>query len=135
MSDDSTPPRDYPAEKRRALFTLIAATFTFGIIAGAPNDASPVKPVAALIQLFATFALIVRWCRIDADQRQFVLWPRFTFFTVAFPGPVVMVPLYLLKSRGTAGLTSCFYFLAISTLVVALNLVAMFVGSRLGELR
>jgi len=113
----------------------VAATATFGILVGAPDGAGYVKPLAALIQMIVTFTLATRWCRDDAEARGFTLWRRFAFYTIAFPGPLLMVPIYLFKSRGNAGIVSCGYFVIFATSIGALEVAAMYVGTQLGELR
>lgn len=133
MKDDSRHEPDHAGLKRRTLSTLVIATIAFGIIAGAPNDASPVKPAAALIQFLVTCTLILAWCRLDADQRNFTLWRRFAFFTVAFPGPLVMVPLYLIKSRGRSVAIACLRFVGVTAALATIQIAAMLLGSFLGQ--
>ena len=135
MSESASASRNYSAEKVRVLATLAIATFVFGLIAGAPNDASPVTPVAFVLGLVVTFSLILQWCRIDADQHEFVLWRRFVFFTVVFPGPLVTVPYYLFKTRGRRAFPAFTCFVAIVIAIVAIEIAAIYCGDRIGELR
>jgi hypothetical protein len=126
---------NYLSRKRRTLITLVVATATFGILVGAPDGAGYVNSVAAVVQIVVKLTLAVRWCRDDAEERGFTLWRRFSFCTIVFPGPFLMVPIYLIKSRGNAGIVSCGYFVILATSIGAIEVAAMYVGTRLGELR
>lgn len=135
MSKTVSASRNYTAEKVRVLASLAIATFVFGLIAGAPNDSSPVKPVAFVLGLVVSFSLILQWCRIDAAQHNFILWRRFGFFTVVFPGPLVTVPYYLFKTRARRVFPAFICFVVIVIAVVAIEIAAIYCGAHIGKLR
>ena len=56
---------------------------------------------------------IIRWTYYDAAERDFELWRYFFALMVVFPGPLIMMPLYFILSRGwAAGLIMCGYAVA-----------------------
>jgi hypothetical protein len=52
---------------------------------------------------------VLHWAHCDAAERGFTLWRYFTPLMVIFPGPLVVLPVYFVKSRGwSAALKSTF---------------------------
>lgn len=127
--------RSYSVEKVRTLATLFVSTFVFGFLAGAPNGASPIKPAAALIGLFSGFSLILKWCRIDADQHNVRLWRLFPLLTVVFPGPLVTVPCHLYRSRRKKFVAALLLFMVAAISLVVTALAAMYCAENAGRLR
>lgn len=111
---------DLVREKLRALITLSISVVVFSAWAAAPNDASPLKALAYWIGVFVFNYLAFRWCRLDAAQHSVRLWPRFALLLIAFPGPIVMMPMYFIFIRRKQQLISLVYFLLFATLLMIL---------------
>ncbi len=131
MSDSVDTPRYLSAEKHRTLVTLPIAVFVFGIIGAAEIRDPLVVAVLVAMNLVVPFFLILKWCRLDAQQRGFVLWRRFALFTIIFPGPLITVPYYLLASRGVAGITSVIVAVLYATALLTIEYFALFLADGL----
>jgi hypothetical protein len=132
MSDDAKfhPSEEisiYSRNKRRLLLAMVALFAIYGLFLGFfPAD---VLRVAAFATSIAFAILVVSWCAQDRAERNIRPWRGFAFFVVVFPTALVMMPLYLLRTRGTSGVKStalaAAFFFAICLMA---SIIAAFVG-------
>lgn len=70
-------------------------------------------------------AAMIRWTRWDAAERDFTLWRYFVPLLVICPGPIIVMPVYFVQSRGwSRGLLATFLGLAFLVLQAGLDLFA-----------
>lgn len=93
-------------EKFRLLLGMVAVFAVAGFVSGfLPDEGSASRSVSLAMGL-AFSLLIVRWCAYDRQERGLAPWPHFGLLMVICPGPLIMVPIYLLATRGAPGLIS-----------------------------
>ncbi len=110
----------YARSKRNCLVFLLAWAIVWGFVGGAAS----VNWGTAIVFLDAVMFLIaiVRWTYLDAAEHDFQLWRHFVTLLVICPGPVVIMPVYFIRSRGwRAGLIACGLALAFWVLQIALH--------------
>lgn len=85
-----------------------------------------------LFQIASSLAFAVlsyRWCEADARLRQFPHWDRFVPALYLMPGPLLMVPVYLIATRGLQSVRSialaAVYLFVVLTVAVTAGIVGM----------
>ena len=65
--------------------------------------------IDVILQAAASLAFLVllhKWCGADARLHGTTLWPYFVLTLVLCPGPFLVVPVHLIKTRGVNGVLS-----------------------------
>ncbi len=119
--------------KRRILLRMVILFAVCGFATGLSHG-DTLHRVVDFGMAIAFAILVLDWCAQDRAERNLRPWRGFTLMMVFFPTALVMVPLYLIKTRGLGGVKSTIlaaaFFIAI--LLVAL-IAAEFAGALFGE--
>jgi len=85
--------------KQRTLLWMLFWSAFAGFISGTlqVRDAFDCLPLVAALAALA--ALAYRWCDADARLRRFAQWEIFVPALYVFPGPLLVVPMYLAATR------------------------------------
>ena len=123
MSTDTNP---YSRKKRNCLVFLLVWAVVSGSVY-AIVDIVWEKPLLFLDMVVFILA-VLRWAHCDAAERRFTLWRYFTQLMVIFPGPLFVLPVYFVKSRGwSAGLTTTLLAAGFLILQIAIDYMATYV--------
>ncbi len=78
--------------------------------------------------------LIYQWCAADAQQRSAVLWKYAALTFVICPGPIIVLPIYFIRSRGVGlGLIATLYAMGFAAIMFAMSMAGVLLGSLLSE--
>lgn len=117
--------------KRRQLLGMIITFAVSGFVSGWVDDLALSRFIDLATGLVFAF-LILRWCDNDHYERQQnqeplwhgMPWRYFAFMMILCPGPLIMMPIYLLVTRGWRGFISIAWAGAFFALLVAVCAVA-----------
>lgn len=102
-SADSIEPEVRPnnlARKRKVLLLMAGVMLTVGIVNGLVDLDQGQELIGRLVTSVLFGALVVTWCILDSAERGSTLWRGFAFMAVVFPTWLVVVPIYLMRTRG-----------------------------------
>jgi len=89
---------DLRAQKKQQWLFLI---FVFGAVEGLMTGLAPsLEALIGLIGAIATWVAILEWTKNDARQRDFTLWRYFAPMMILCPGPLIILPIYFVRTRG-----------------------------------
>lgn len=116
--------------KRRQLFWMVALFAISGLASGLLPVTPRMDAVLNLGTGIAFALLILRWYECDRWERGEAPWRFFGPLMVIFPGPIVMVPVYLISTRGLRGLVATmkaalFFVFLITVGVLAENAIGL----------
>lgn len=94
-----------------------------GLVGGIADQAGMIALIALIVLIFYRCMLALRWCYLDAEQRNVRLWRNIGVLMIAFPGPLFTMPAYLLKSRGKQGVVSCLWFYGFVMIVISVDVI------------
>ena len=84
-------------KRNRLIFLLVWAAVAGFVWGAAPTEWDmPLRVLDTIVFLI----VIIQWTYIDAGEHEFPLWRYFVPMMVICPGPVVIIPVYFIKSRG-----------------------------------
>jgi hypothetical protein len=115
--------------KIHALLGMIAAFAANGFVIGMLPEEGPIDQVVNLGTAIVFGLLVVHWYDWDRWEKRIPPWRYFTPLVVLFPGPLVMVPIYLLRTRGVKGLWPVVQAATFLTLLMAVGTAAVYAGS------
>ena len=116
--------------KRKCLIFLLVWALISGSIFGIV-DAEWETPLLFLDMIVFLIA-IIKWTYHDAEQHDFSLWRYFVPLMVLCPGPLLVMPVYFVRSRGWAGgMIATLLSFAFVALQFAIDLAATYVASEL----
>ncbi len=123
----SRPPApSFRREKRRLLLKMLLVYAIYGaLIVACSADLSRLFDIAASV---ITVILTLRWCEYDRREQEVERWSYFGIMMLLCPGPLILMPVYLLSTRGVRGLLSiakAFVFLVILIAVAVLMEIAV----------
>jgi len=100
----------------RGLFSPLGRLATFSLLAGAQQAAYAYYGTegSGLVELgwrWGTALLLVWWVQADAQKTKY--WPCYEYGAFMFFGWVLLLPHYLLRTRGIRGFLLIFFFLAL----------------------
>ena len=91
----------FARKKRNCLLFLLVWAVGIGVTyAMAPVSAE--TPITVLDMVVLVFGLIL-WTLFDAAEHNVRLWRHFGIMLVICPGPIIVMPIYFIRSRGWAG--------------------------------
>lgn len=131
---DSTSPamiyHKYTRPKRECLIMILVVAAIDGLATPfVPSDLEVLWLVAVPIALNVC---CIKWAWIDADQYQVTLPRYFVPLMVICPGPLILLPIHLIRSRGWRnGLWACLKGAGMLAMWIALQLGASSVAQRL----
>ena len=98
------PAPSFRREKRRLLLIMLLVYAITGALIGAlPADLSGFIEFAAMVVIVI---LTLRWCDYDRGEQEVERWSYFGIMMILCPGPLIVMPIYLLSTRGVRGLLS-----------------------------
>lgn len=115
---------DFAYLKRRQLVFLLVVTGMSGYLPGFLAEDSAWIRIIDLASGLIGAILILRWCDIDREERHLSRWRFFVPMMVLCPGPFVMMPTYLLVTRGLGGFAAIAKKIAFCVLMVVVTTVA-----------
>lgn len=102
----TTPIPSLGRRKRNCLIFLLLWAIVAGFVFGAVSVEWE-TPIL-ILDMIVFLGVIVKWTYLDAEERDFTLWRYFVPLTVICPGPIFMMPVYFIRSRGWGrGLIAC----------------------------
>lgn len=116
---------NFAYRKRRQLVFLLVASGISGFLTGFVAEGSGEEHIINLADWLVSAVLILRWCDIDREERQLARWRFFVPMMVLCPGPLVMIPAYLLVTRGLGGFAAIAKAIAFAVLMVIVSMVAV----------
>jgi hypothetical protein len=85
--------------KQRALHWMLVWCAFAGFVSGCLEIHDAFDGLPQFVSLVALTVLAYRWCDADARLQQFEYWDVFVPALYVFPGPLAVVPVYLVASR------------------------------------
>jgi hypothetical protein len=70
------------------------------------HDGSAMEKGLNLVTGIALAVLLVQWCEYDCEERGIKRWRYFAVMMIICPGPLILMPIYFLATRGWRGLLS-----------------------------
>ena len=92
------------ARKRRQLLWMLIVAIVLGLLSGLTGIG---QTDARRMQFVATLAFacpLFQWCELDRFELGNQRWCGFGLLLIVFPGPSVILPIYLLVTRGRRGI-------------------------------
>jgi hypothetical protein len=120
----------YARRKRNCLILLLVWAVVSGFVFGAvPVDwESPVILLDAIVFMI----IVIQWTFLDAAEHGFKLWRYFVPLLVICPGPLVMMPVYFIRSRGwISGLLACALAVAFCLLKLGVDFASCYLAIEL----
>jgi hypothetical protein len=117
------------AAKRRQLLWMVLTIACSGVIGGMLREGSGISRLVDLATSITMAVFILRWCEYDRRERGGTRWRYFTPLMVLLPGPVIMVPIYLLATRGSRGFWAIAKAAAFLLLLIAIGAVGALIGN------
>jgi hypothetical protein len=114
--------------RRRALLWMFGTCLFEGLGVILFLDDDLLLNVVRIATYLACTALLHQWCGADARLHSRELWPHFALTLVVCPGPLLVLPIHLVRTRGVRGLLSL--LLAIGFVVVLV--IAEYIGIEIG---
>ena len=130
MEEQHTIPPLFVRRKRNRLILLLIWAAVSGFLDGAVS----VDWETAILLLDAiVFAiLVIQWTYFDAAELGFRLSRYFIPLMVICPGPILVMPVYFIKSRGwRRGLAACGLALAFMLLQFGISFAVLFLATQL----
>lgn len=115
----------YRREKNRQLLWMLGLFAVAGVLEGLVLSQPDLGMILNVAASLAFCILILNWCHYDRLELGRRRWRYFAPMMVLLPGPLVMVPLYLVVSRGARGLWSTFLAACFLALLFAVNLLGI----------
>jgi hypothetical protein len=106
--DDENPAtaiaRSMTAAKRRILYWMLVLAVASGLVFGwlGPENDPDLDRGASLVLGLLFLILLLRWCEYDRTELAMPRWRFFKFMMVFCPGWLIVMPFYLLSTRGPA---------------------------------
>ncbi|MCA9185485.1 MAG: hypothetical protein R3E01_27640 [Pirellulaceae bacterium] len=113
--------------KRNCLLILLIWTAVSGGICGIVDDelGKVMRAIDGVVFALTT----IKWTYQDAKQHNFRLWRYFIPLYVICPGPLLVMPVYFVKSRGwSSGLVAVFVAIGFVMLLTAVNVGTFYVA-------
>jgi hypothetical protein len=116
------------SRKHLTLLGMLVLSGIGGLCSGlVPEDPSTLRAIH-FVEAILLAGLIVQWCHYDSRERGLPRWRFLPLLMVFCPGPLFMVPVYLFSTRGARGFLSVILAIALSALLVAVNIFAALLG-------
>lgn len=112
--------------KRRQLLWMLVVALVLGLLSGLTGIG---ETDARLMQFVATLAFafpLFQWCELDRLELGNQRWRGFGLLLILFPGPIVILPIYLLVTRGQWGI--------LAVVIAAGGYLGLLVASTLSEM-
>ena len=113
-------------KKRKRLLGVLLWTLFSGAVFGLVGQEWEL--VFVYLDTFVLVLAAISWTHFDAKIKKFRLWRYFAPMMVIFPGPLVVLPIYFVRSRGwVTGIRMCLIGLVFLASQILLGLVATLV--------
>lgn len=120
------------AWKRQSLLRIPLWMLAAGFATGFFGEGDLLDLIVHVIATVAFLVLLHRWCAADARLHRIELWRYFLVTLVVCPGPLLVVPIHLLRTRGIRGLLSILLALAYFIAVCVVQALGFFAGAFVG---
>lgn len=97
---------DFAHGKRRQLFFILVVMAVSGALHGLLVEDSGWSRVIEVASGLVVAFLTIGWCEIDRKEHQLSRWRFFIPLMAICPGPLIMMPIYFLVTRGLGGLVA-----------------------------
>lgn len=125
--------------KLRVLTWMVVVFAVSGFLTWIISEESGFGRIVDVATMVCFAVLLLQWCSLDRTERQLDPWPYFVLLVVLCPGPLIMMPLYLCRTRGWGGLIATgkavLFFLLLIGVAVLGTIVGMCVTEGLGLLK
>ena len=110
--------------KRRQLWGMVATFAISGVVSGILPENIPISRICDLVTGLVFVLFVLRWCDYDRWERRISPWRFFTLLMVFFPGPLFMLPIYLITTRGFQGFVATAEAAIFFAILIAVAMVA-----------
>jgi hypothetical protein len=124
----------YRRLKNRVLRWMLGWGLALGVVAGLMGDGFNSRPLS-LVAGILLVVLILQWCHYDRKERRIAPWPGFALMMILCPGPMVMMPVYLLATRGVRGILSVLLCAGFFLLILGMVSLGGILGTVVSEIR
>jgi hypothetical protein len=128
-------PADDEPGFRRAKRKIILAILLLFALSGFLVPLTAGDPVLLkgldLVTAIALAAFLLRWCQYDRRERHIKRWPFFAAMMILCPGPLILMPIYFLATRGLRGLFSILMAAALFGLAIVATVAGIAVSAAL----
>jgi hypothetical protein len=120
--------------KRKVLLAILLLFVLDGFLAPLTEGDAALRGGRNIVTAIALAALLLQWCQYDRREHAIKRWPCFGVMMIICPGPLILMPVYFLATRGWRGLISImkasgmFAMAIVATLVGFAVSAAMFRG-------
>lgn len=114
--------------KSRAILGMIVTFAASGFLEGMLPAKGPIPRVIDLTAAIVFALLVLRWYEWDRWENEIPPWRYFALLVVVIPGPLFMVPIYLLSTRGSKGLWPVAQAAALLAVLMAVTTMTIRVG-------
>jgi len=120
--------------KQRSLAWMLPWCAVAGFVAGCLEIRDGFDALPLFVTVVALTVLAYRWCDADARLQRFAYWDVFVPALYVFPGPLAVVPAYLVATRRGRSvrslmLAAVYLFVLISVTLVSRSAGLLLVGS------
>lgn len=121
-------------KKRRYLIAMLILLFLVGLVEGIlPLTDRQMRRLDTICGIISA-VLVYQWCAADALQRSATLWKYAALTFVICPGPMIVLPIYFIRSRGVGlGLIATLYAVGFAAIMFAVSMLGVVLGSLVGE--
>jgi hypothetical protein len=110
--------------KRRILLAILLLFALSGFLAPLTHGDATLQKGCDLVTGIALAVLLLQWCEYDRREHAIKRWRYFGLMMIVCPGPVILMPIYFLATRGSRGLLSILK----ASVCFALAIVAVLAG-------
>ena len=110
--------------KRKIVLAILLLFALSGFLAPLTAGDPVLQKGLDLVTAIALAAFLLRWCEYDRRERQIKRWRYFAVMMIFCPGPLILMPIYFLATRGLRGLLS----ILMAAALFGLAIVAMLAG-------
>ena len=110
--------------KRKILLAILLLFAFSGFFTPLTVGDSLLERGCDLVTAIALAAILLRWCEYDRREHAIRRWRYFAVMMILFPGPLILMPIYFLATRGWRGFVSILK----ASLWFAMALVALLAG-------
>jgi hypothetical protein len=121
------------ATKRRSLQQIPIWFLSAGFVTGFWGEGDLFDVLAQVVSTVAFYVLLHRWCGADARLHRRDLWRYFVLTLVICPGPLLVVPIHLVRTRGVRGLLFSLLALIYLVAAIAVQVIGILAGDLLSQ--
>ncbi len=92
--------------KRKIIVVILLLFVLNGFLAPLTHGDSTLQKGCDLVTAITLAVLLLQWCEYDRREHEIKRWRYFGAMMILCPGPLILMPIYFLATRGLRGLIS-----------------------------